>query len=169
MTTTAKILIDENIAPRIAQELSRILLLAKPEETALIKHIHTLYEELGRERDGNWDETWFPHVKDDGWTILAGDRGKKSGKGKKLPDLCAQYGVTHVLLGPVVHDRPLFPKLLTILSVWHEVIDAANGPRGLRFQIEPNGMKPSHCGRGVLLSKNIPLSAPAPAGMLFRK
>ena len=95
--------------------------------------------------------------------------GKKGGKGKKLPDLCAQHGVTHILLGPAVHKRQIFPKLLTILSVWHELIDAANGPRGLRFQIEPHGTKPAHRGRGVLLPKNIPLSAPAPAGMLFRK
>jgi hypothetical protein len=169
VTPTAKFLVDENIPPCIVQDLTHLLRHAKVEEAAQIKHVHTLYGELGLSTQGTWDEVWIPSLGNDGWTIIAGDRGKSSGKGKKLPSLCVQHNITHVLLGPAVHQRAKFPKLLTILSVWHELIAIANGPRGLRYFIEPLSSLPAHCGRGKLVHKAIPLSGPPPEGMLFRK
>jgi hypothetical protein len=169
VTSTAKFLIDENIPPCIVQDLVHLLRHAKDEETAHIKHVHSLYSEWGFNTQGVWDEVWIPKIAEEGWTIVAGDRGKASGKGKKLPDLCVQHTITHVLLSPGVHQRSKFPKLLTILSVWHELVAIGAGPRGLRYFIEPLSGLQSQCGRGKLVQKTIPLSAPPPNGMLFRK
>jgi hypothetical protein len=75
------------------------------------------------------------------WTIISADGGRKpnKGRGKKLPDLCAEYGITLILLSPSVHNRRAFDKMRTIVSVWDQIIAIAGDPlqRGKRFMLEP--------------------------------
>lgn len=169
MTDQLKLIVDESIAPCIVDDLKSLLRHAKDEENAHVKHVHTFYEEVGLDNQGTWDEVWVPKLAEGEWAVLAGDRGKTPGKGAKLPSLCVKYGLTHFLLSPVVHERQKFKKLMTILSVWHEIIAIMRDQKGSRYMLEPLSSAPETCGRGKLVRKEIPLFEPPPKGLLFRK
>lgn len=169
MTQPAKLLFDENIPRCIVQDLPRLLVHAQDEETAHITYIHDVYGQLGLTTQGTWDEQWVPNIAGQGFTVIAGDRGKRPGKGEKLPKLCAQYGITLVMLSPVVHHRKKFRKLLTLLSVWHRLVGIAKDTTTRRFLLEPHLPAPEHCARGKLSERALPSISVPPKGMLFRK
>lgn len=77
------------------------------------------------------DDVWLPKLSNDQWVVVSADRAKRSG-GKKLPAICEAFGLTHVLLGPSIHALPQMMKLAAVLSVWNPLIEAAEGPAGLR-------------------------------------
>ncbi len=165
-----RFLFDENIGSSLVLEIERLLESADAEERATVKHVLAFQGEIGLENQGVWDEVWVPRAAKDGWVVIAGDRGKRGfKKGKKLPDLCAEYGITHFLLSPAVHHRKRFRKLLTVLSVWHELIILVNNsPRGSRCIIEPSGPSAEHCARGKITRRQNGRTPPPP-GQLFDK
>lgn len=168
--TSSKLLFDENIPPDIVADLVGLLRHARDEESAQLKHVHQLYAEIGlTTTQGVWDEKWVPAIANQEWTVLAGDRGQSGGKGMKLPILCATHKITLFMLSPAVHRRHKFRKLLTILSVWHELLELANSERGLQFQIEPHSAETASCARGKIVRKSLPKTYPTPPGMLFPK
>ena len=73
---------------------------------------------------GTFDEDWIPRFKDEGWTVVPADGGRKPNKnrGKKLPLLCVECGITLILLSPTVHNRKSFDKTRTIISVWDQIL-----------------------------------------------
>jgi len=74
--------------------------------------------------------------------VISADGGRTPNKkrGAKLPRLCAENGVTLILLSPNVHGRKTIDKARTILSVWDRIIEIATDPacRGKRFMLEPS-------------------------------
>ena len=104
---------------------------------------------------GTRDEVWIPRISREAWTVLTVDGGRTPNKlrGEKLPSLCARMAVTHVILSPAVHMRTSFEKLLTILSVWYELIALAEDRdgRGNRYLLEP-----MQRGHGRLVGRTIP-------------
>ncbi len=152
-----RLLFDENFGKPLVGEIERLLSFAEPEEQAEVKHVLDFQSQIGLESQGIWDDVWIPQIVKEGWIVIAADRGKKGlKKGQKLPRLCVQYGVTHFLIGPAVHRRKRFCKLLTVLSVWHELLALAReSPRGSRFMIEPSGSSREHCARGRITKRDI--------------
>jgi hypothetical protein len=102
---------------------------------------------------GTFDEVWIPRIKDEGWTVISADGGRKPNKkrGKKLPHLCLEYGVTLILLSPAVHNRKVFDKTRTIISVWERIVEIAADPtkRGRRYMLEPLNQENPGIGRIV--------------------
>jgi len=77
---------------------------------------------------------WMPQRAPDGWIVLTGDRGKGGRtKGAKLPFLCEQHGVTHIMLGPSAHHLPSDKKIVAIASVWDEIVKLPDAPRGSAY------------------------------------
>ncbi|MBI1902062.1 MAG: hypothetical protein HYS13_13245 [Planctomycetia bacterium] len=164
--STTKILFDENIPRLLVSELARLMTFALEDERADVRHLLDFTNQ-----QGVWDEVWIPRAAQEEWMVIAADRGKKgTKKGDKLPRLCAAYGMTLVLLSRRVHVRPRFQKLLTILSVWHELIEIGKMRGPLRFNLEPLSMAIESRGRGRLVRRDTPPSAvpsPTPPGHLF--
>jgi len=118
----------------------------------VIEHLLNLVQE-----EGVWDEVWVPTIAHDGWILISGDKSRfRRGKGEPLSRVCAAYGVTHVLLSAAVNGRKTFDKLLTIASLWYQILALVNEPRGSKFMIEPIGNKPEDRGRGKLVAKPPP-------------
>jgi len=117
--------------------LVRLAEFVKPEtgECPVLRHL------LDFESQGTFDEVWIPQIKGEDWTVISADGGRQPNKnrGKKLPCLCAEYGITLIILSPVVHARKAFDKARTIISVWEQIVDIATDPtkRGGRFMLEP--------------------------------
>jgi hypothetical protein len=150
----ARLLFDINVCGKPSvDDIARLLAdnNAQPNEIAEVIHVIDFQKRLGLGEEGVWDEKWVPQAAQDGWTIVASDRGKGGlSKGRKLPQLCLEHGATHVLLGAAVHKRKRFAKLITILSVWHELVEIASASPGARYMLEPSGQESSHRGRGKL-------------------
>lgn len=144
---------------------------AEEDEIAEVLHVFDFFAQHGLPKHGVLDEQWVPLAAEEGWAIVAGDRSKKKGKGKKgkmLIRLCAEYGIVSFILSPSVQRRRVFKKLLTILSVWHEIVDQGhNAVPGTRCEIEPFSHKNKYRGRGRLIVKNVPEIPKAPPGELF--
>jgi hypothetical protein len=111
---------------------------------------------------GTFDEDWIPRFKDEGWTVISADGGRRPNKnrGKKLPLLCAECGITLILLSPAVHNRKSFDKIRTIISVWDQIlaIAADPSPRGKRYMLEP--LNQDNPGVGRLVEKPVRRSSP---------
>ena len=164
---TIRFLFDENIAPVIVENLSTAL---KPIHSDLeMLDMRSFLKTIGDEIQGVWDEVWFPKAVDQGWTVIAADRGSKGGikKGRKLPELCASAGVIHFLLSPRVHQRKVECKYLTILSVWSDVVFSMKSDSEIRFVIEPASSKPEHKCKGKLTKRKIYKPETPPDGKLF--
>jgi hypothetical protein len=131
---TARLLFDECLGRPSIERLSALVATGKGEKPE-IKHI------LEFAPSGTRDEVWIPRLASEGWTVITTDGGRTPNKlrGEKLPQLCTRHSITHVIISPYVHNRTSFEKLLTILSVWYELLDLAADPtkRGLRYSLEP--------------------------------
>jgi hypothetical protein len=114
---------------------------------------------------GTFDEDWIPGLKDEGWTVVSADGGRRpnKGRGKKLPHLCAEFGITLIVLSPAVHARKSLDKARTILSVWDQIVEIAADPSriGKRYALEP--LNPENLGIGRLVEKAVRPLPPEPS------
>lgn len=85
------------------------------------------------------DTIWIPQAAKDGWAVVTADRGKHSRVRSKLPLLCEAYEVTHVLIAAGLEKRRMEFKALAFANHIHEIIDAANGPKGARYSLQLTG------------------------------
>ncbi len=101
------------------------------EDEVELKHIRDF------QLNGIPDEQWIPEVAaKEGWVVITADRGKKGGATEKLPRICAQHGVTHVILSSAVHHQKTMSKIISIMSVWADLIElTTSSARGSRFSI----------------------------------
>ena len=103
----------------------------------VVRHLHGLlsYTKLKIEvmllpdfiKRGTHDDEWVPKIKDEGWIVVTGDSGKGgTGRGTKLPFVCAREGVTHVMLSGRLQQKTGFEKARAFISVWEEKIGRAH-------------------------------------------
>ena len=157
MIQPIRFLFDQSALGKPAVEhLSRLLELDKSDPKAEVRHIFDF------ENPDEWDEAWVPRMASGGWIVVAGDRGTRGGKtkGERLPRVCVVNNVSHVLLSRRIGTRKQFDKLLTIASVWHQLIAIPAYPKGSRFMLEPDGADPTHQGRGRLLHRIVEIPPP---------
>jgi PIN like domain len=138
-----RILFDENFGEPLVTALAKFL--AWHDQAPEISHLFEFAN------SSETDEVWIPRIAKDGWTLITTDRGKQSG-GKKLPQLCCAYGVTHILLSHTLHNSKQFEKVRAVLCVWPKIIAAATGPKGARYMLRFDG--PQH--RPILIQCDIP-------------
>ncbi len=129
-----RLLFDECL-PRLKLDELVEFLGPKKLEGIILKHLFDLAP------PGTRDEVWIPKLKDEGWTVVSADGARKpnKGRGKKLPQLCAEFGLTLIVLSPRVHQRKADDKIRTISSVWDEIVRIAIDPalKGKRYNLEP--------------------------------
>ncbi|NQT37489.1 MAG: hypothetical protein HQ581_08375 [Planctomycetes bacterium] len=145
--------------------LAQLLEFASPDSSATVQHKLKFHDH----GEGIWDEVWIPEAAKEGWIVISADRGKKGGrkKGEKLPRVCRDFQVTHVLMSGGMMKRKQFDKILSILSVWYPLLDTAKEPGGTQFMMEPAAL----LGRAILRRKEptIDPGEPPPPGYLFQK
>lgn len=79
---------------------------------------------------GTHDEVWVPAITAEDWIVVSVDRGRSPGP--KLPAICAQLGVRHILLAPSAAALPQFEKARAFLRVWRDAINLAHAAPGTR-------------------------------------
>jgi PIN like domain len=154
----ARILFDECIPRPILDRLAEFIGPQELQGTTL-KHLFDIAP------PGTFDEDWIPKLKDEGWTVVSADGGRSPNKrrGKKLPHLCAEYGITLIILSPAVHRRKSLDKARTLLSVWDQIVKIAADPSliGKRYALEP--LSSENLGIGRLVEKVVRPPPPRPA------
>ena len=121
--TTARFLLDECLGEPVVEPITKLVAMGKGEKPELA-HL------LDFVPVGTQDEVWIPRMAADGWTVITSDGGRTPNKrrGAKLPYLCATLNVTHVIMSPAIQQRTAFEKVVTLFSVWYDLIDIADDP-----------------------------------------
>ena len=70
-----------------------------------------------------------------GWIIITSDGGKQSKKGDKLPELCREYSITHVVLSAKLHKKKAHEKIAALLFVWEQIATLEKEAPGTRFDL----------------------------------
>jgi PIN like domain len=82
---------------------------------------------------GTPDDKWIPALAgQEGLIVISGDRGKQSGIKPKLPDLCEEHQITHVLLSAAVHRMKSHEKVAALALVWDQIAALDKHPAGTR-------------------------------------
>jgi hypothetical protein len=121
-----KLLFDECVGKPILSAVAGFL--ATSEQKPELSHI------LDFQEQGTPDSTWIPQVEAEGWIIITADRDKRC-KEEKLPLVCRQFGITHIMLSARVHHKKNFEKACLILEVWSDVAGLIMEPRGSGFSL----------------------------------
>jgi len=124
MKVAQKFFFDENYPPSITKLLKDCLSyhVSKPE----ISHVIEIYGA------GLKDDELIKRLIESGskFIIISSDRGR-SNNGPKLPVLCREANITHILLSGNLTNSKAFEKLRAIISKWPEIaeIDASKYSR----------------------------------------
>jgi len=124
VTAPAKLLFDENFGKPMIVAVTPFL--EKYQPKPVIAHLLDYFAA------GVTDAMWIPKVATEGWIVVSGDRGKKSG-GAKLPEVCAAHAVTHVLLSGTLQNDRQFRKVQSIIAVWDELMQLTSCVKGSRY------------------------------------
>lgn len=121
-----KVLVDENIGRPLIKALFDILQFhsSKPYFRSLLEYFE----------QGTLDTDWIKEISEDGWIVITSDRGRKSG-GNKLPILCKQHSVTHILISGKLHNSPQFEKIKAIINCWDDIVETQSAPKGSRYAL----------------------------------
>jgi len=122
-----RLLIDECIGKPLAKAIASVLRFAP--EKPQVMHIIDLFGDSG------WkDEDWVPQMAEDAsWIVVTADSGR--GGGHRLPTLCQEHEVSHVLISPSLHNAKQFFKARAIIAVWPRLVEAAAEKPGTRFKL----------------------------------
>jgi len=84
------------------------------------------------------DDKWIPAIADENWIVITSDKAKRRG-GAKLPSICKRYDVTHILISGKLHNAPQFEKARAIISLFPQIVSAAEEPSGTRYSMRYTG------------------------------
>ena len=124
-----KLLFDENISRPATCALQALI--AATEEEAEGCHL------LERCPMGAPDSDWLSQFQDQShpWLVVTADSAKRRG-GDRLPEICKDLRIRHVLISGKLHQRKQFDKMRAILTVWPDLREAFKSESGSRFKLQ---------------------------------
>lgn len=98
------------------------------------------------------DDEWIPRLATEGrWVVITTDGGRQRSRGNKLPRLCREHEVTHVIITSSIHSKKAAEKLRILSESWDRIVKAvAAAPPGTRFKLRYKPAKGSNILRVVL-------------------
>jgi hypothetical protein len=133
MSQPVKLLVDECIGRPLMESMRNMLNWDSPAPT--IHHLTSYFV------PGEADDVWIPKIAGDGWMILTGDKGSRGRA--KLPKICRQYKITHIITSSAVSKMKQMDKVAAIVAVWGAIKqDCPPAPAGSRFYLRLNNGKP---------------------------
>ncbi len=130
-----KLMLDECLGRPIVLAMNEWLSWENPKP--IINHLTNYFI------PGTPDQDWIPEVKDQGWIIVSQDKGSKGRN--KLPQICSESKITHIILTKAVGRLKQVQKANAIFSLWEDIKKCYSHPSGTRFRLKMN-----HAGRFVL-------------------
>jgi len=124
-----RLLFDECLGKPLLRDIEKLLSWDRPKPT--ISHLLDYFQA------GTCDSVWIPKVAQDGWVILTSDRAKRSTHAK-LPNICLEYQITHILMGPSILHLKQSQKANAIVALWEDIKKCNDAPKGTRFTMRLN-------------------------------
>jgi len=81
--------------------------------------------------------------------IISGDTGRDE---PRLPQVCQQKNITHIILSSSVHHATKFERARAVIMLWPKILKTFDAPPGSRYQIQKVSTK-NYC--MVLKRKNV--------------
>ena len=125
MTEPLKLFFDENMPLRFTERLLELYLEDYPDLQT--DHI------INRHKCGMGDREWIPEIAQENWIIVTADAGKSSKE--KLPEICTDCGVRHIILSPTLHNAPYKAKKEAFYCLWRHIAKIPRLPRGTRISL----------------------------------
>ena len=111
-------------------------------------------------QQGTYDSVWIPQIaSEEGWIVITSDGGRNPSKGGKLPELCREHKITHVILSPTLHNKTAADKVAALLLVWNEIELLQKVPPGSRFKLRYKHTK-GVAGLRIVLEKVVETAKP---------
>lgn len=120
MNEPPKFLFDECLGKPITEAMRRLI--------GFHRHQIGLIHVFDRFPPGTKDEQWVPEVAREGWIVVSVDRGRSPGP--KLPRLCHQLGVRHIIFASSAARLPQFEKARAFFRVWRDLLNFAHTSPG---------------------------------------
>ena len=111
--------------------LSHIFMMRRDREPFL-NHIYSFSKE------GDDDDIWIPKLNNQEHVVVSADTGRRK---PRLPQVCKQYQITHILFYPSAHHLQKFEKARAIISLWPQIVTTFDAPLGSRYQIKHKARK----------------------------
>ena len=125
MTNPAQFLFDECIGKPAMLQLKKIVT-----SDTTFAHVCDYFSQ------GTPDNVWVPKIAEEGnWIVISGDAGRNPSKGGKLPRLCREHKITHVILTSTLHEKPTAEKIGALAMMWKEIEATVESPPGSRFKL----------------------------------
>lgn len=122
-----KLFFDECLSKKLPQQIAQIYSEDHPDLKT--KHLTECYA------PGTPDDKWIPLLeKETDWVVVTADDGGGSKKAK-LPIVCAQLGVTHIVMTPTLHQSPYKEHKQAILTLWPQILVVERLPRGTKISM----------------------------------
>lgn len=87
-------------------------------------------------QSGTHDDVWIPAMKGKGYVVISTDSGRNRPlTGGKLPQLCRENEITHILFSPRLHQLPARDKIAALVLVWDQIMDVPTEVPGTRFSL----------------------------------
>jgi len=133
---------DETFGHPWVTTLSNLFLMRR-ETQPILKHIFQIAE------PGTNDSEWTNNLGHGNCIVISGDQGKKR---PRLPEICQQKNITHIILSSNVHKETKFERARAIIILWPKILDTFADSPGSRYQIQKDSSRTSYC--MVLKKKN---------------
>ena len=123
-----KLLFDENFGRPITDSIKPFVQFFEPHTTI----IHLFEIAL----PGTKDKDWVPLLaSDQEYIVISTDAGKKNEMVLKLPMLCIQYQVRHILVRGTLLKRKQYEKVKALFHVWLQIVALSAAPPGTRMHL----------------------------------
>lgn len=99
-------------------------------------------------KSGVIDDTWIPQIASEGaWVVITSDKGKQPRDKCKLPRLCLEYGVTHILVSQTIGKMKASAKCDAVGFAWDRIMKVGDYPEGARYSMKlANFKNEMNCG-----------------------
>ena len=117
---------DETFGHPWVTTLSNLFLMRR-ETQPILKHIFQIAE------PGTKDSEWTNNLGHGNCIVISGDQGKDR---PRLPQICQQKNITHIILSGSVHHATKFERARAVIMLWPKILDTFKAPAGSRYQIQ---------------------------------
>lgn len=110
------------------------------------------------------DRDFLPQLAEEGWVVVSADRGKNSAKSDRLPLICVELRITHVLFSRGAHKLTTFGKYRAIIDNWEDLAKTADAPKGSGYSIRRTS---GEHGKTILVHVASPSPMVEPGGQML--
>jgi len=96
MSRAVKLFFDECLPPRLVEDFQKFFELSRPAPE--FAHLRENY------KPGTSDPDWLRDLDGKMWIVVTGDKASKSSL-NPLPEICKEYGITHLLVKPAIRSQ----------------------------------------------------------------